>query len=372
MRSIYFSLTIVLLLLALCAKAQTKGAWYRYYDEKQERYGFKDNKGKIKIKPRFNGMISALEFNNIMAVTDAVSGKSYYRLKNGQKAGVDSLYVWDMTYDCEQEGKIRFRDPTTDKVGFLDKNGKVAIPARYNDAKPFYNGLALVIYGGKRVCPDGTPYDAEKCEHWVWTGTTALIDTAGNIVADHIDFERTLHLNWYACKLHTAPVTSGDYTSFKAVNGQYYSFIDYQKEFKNWFYHRFMIDVMASNSNPGYYKIVTVDNTAKGNIEKNYSKTDFMNKYLSVMKKKMAGIANGLVDTAILTSDLNNDKQSQREFKLYYTTCGEHNREKYPVFEVLTSRVNKRTNKLEQEHYEFLRTDLGYKLIAVVWHNTSK
>ena len=104
-----------------------------------------------------------------MAAMEENDGKfsSYYLLKNEKKIGKDSVYVWDMVFDCESEGMIRFRDSKTDKVGFFDGKGKVTIPAIYSDALPFRNNVAVVIKDAKRTCFDGKLYRREKpCEHW--------------------------------------------------------------------------------------------------------------------------------------------------------------------------------------------------------------
>src|SRR5206468_2695683 len=116
-------------------------------------------------------------------------------LKNGKKTGRDSVYLWDFTYDHEQEGKIRFRDKKTDKVGFFNKEGKIVIPAVYNDAGPFNNGLALVIHDGKRTCAD------KSCEHWSWNGINALINTHNKIIADDININETDDIEWATLKI---------------------------------------------------------------------------------------------------------------------------------------------------------------------------
>ena len=49
--------------------------------------------------------------------------------------GKDSVYIFDNTPDCENEGFIRFRDHKTDKAGMFNRNGNIVIPAEYNGYK---------------------------------------------------------------------------------------------------------------------------------------------------------------------------------------------------------------------------------------------
>ncbi|RYE16195.1 MAG: WG repeat-containing protein, partial [Sphingobacteriaceae bacterium] len=262
MRNTVFILLFLMTGIWQPAVAQNRN-WYSYYNAKTGLYGFKDGSGKVKIPARFNDLIRANRFRNIVAVMEGESGKSYYLLKNGQKVARDSLFVWDMSYDCEQEGKIRFHDPVTDKVGFLDQNGQVKIPAVYNDAQPFYNGLALVIHNGKRICADGKPFNKDSCEHWSWNGTTALIDTNGVILADSIDVTKTENLNWYTLKTTTQPADTALYTSFKAKKNGFYNFINYEKEFKNWFYQQFLSGLNQKKMSGYCFQEVTVEGLFK-------------------------------------------------------------------------------------------------------------
>ena len=281
----------------------------------------------------------------------------------------DSVYVSDMTFDCEQEGTIRFRDPVTDRVGFFGKNRKVIIPAAYNDARPFYNGLALVIHDGKRICEDGSTYVAGSCEHWLWDGITALIDKSGVIVADSIDMMATENLNWYSCNLTDAPGDTTLYSSIKATNKSYYTFINYQKEFNTWFYQQFLNRLQTDI--PSYcFDELQVEGVWKQKLKKKYSKGNFLKKYGTVMKKKMQSIRTGEIETFIVTEDLNGLIFNTKKFKSFYTACDEPDTAKFPSFDVITNHYNTKHELNYQEHFSFLRTDKGYKLIAVALKST--
>jgi hypothetical protein len=189
-----------------------KNNWVSFKDEKDdELIGYKDLNGEIKIEPKFTFLTSSIVFENIIPVFEKTNVKNkddfettqYYLLKNGKKIGVDSLYVSDFALDCENEDKIRFRDPKTDKVGFFDKNGKVIIPAIYNDAREFHNGLAIVIKDAKRICWEGKEYSKEnQCEHWSWIGNTQIINNQNELILDNVDLEEFQNIDWYSLQIN--------------------------------------------------------------------------------------------------------------------------------------------------------------------------
>lgn len=49
------------------------------------------------------------------------------------------------------EGLAVFRSEQAGRAGFLNKNGEVAIPARYSHVRPFKNGRAAVLIDDSRV-----------------------------------------------------------------------------------------------------------------------------------------------------------------------------------------------------------------------------
>lgn len=367
--TLYLSAALMLLFLlcagiSFCAEAQT-GNWYRFEDHKKNLSGYKDASGAVQVPAKFDGLTRAVVFRNIIAVNESATNSSYYLLRSGKKIGVDSLYVWNMTYDCEQEGKIRFRDLQTDKVGFFGKDGKVQIPATYNDARPFYNGLALVIHHGKRTCADGTPFDPKSpCEHWAWDGVTALIDTNGHVVADSLDFMQTANLNWYSLIRSSTPSTRNECVSFKAVQGGYYCFTSYEKEFEQWFYGQYLKNPDLSL---GIYSFrqLSVEGLFSKTLRKFFKKDTFIKQYRNLVSGKMHAIKKEQVEIALMSEDLNPFIYDQTDFKPFYTDCGDANSAKYPVFDVVTSHYKKDKQIDYQEHFSFLRTGSGYRLIGI-------
>jgi len=353
------------LLLGKPVLAQQVPLWYSFTDPKQELTGYKDGSGKVKIPAQFGGFTRAGIFRNIIAVTDPKTYKSYYLLKDGRAVARDSTYVFDFTFDCEQEGKIRFRDPKTDKVGYLDRHGKVTITDMYNDARPFYNGMAVVLYNGTRLCPDGSLYDVKHpCEHWSWTGITALIDTTGRVVVDSLDYNMLDHLNWYSLQISDQPADTTFRDSFKAKDGCYYTFSNYEKEFKYWFYNNYLRN-LAGKSGQHTFDLVSIEGLSGKPLRKSYSRKSFHAQFQQVLIKKLAQIRPDNKDLQIIPEELNYMIYTQTMYKPFYTDCGEANNAQYPLFDVVISFGT--GPRSYQERYSFLRTSAGWKLIEVTW-----
>jgi hypothetical protein len=355
--------------------------WISFRDEKNDDLiGYKDLSGKVKIEPKFTFLTSALVFENIIPVFEKteVNNKEnfettrYYLLKNGKKIGVDSLYVFDFTLDCENENKIRFRDTKTDKVGFFDKNGKVVIPAIYNDAGKFHNGLALVIKDAKRICWAGKEYSKEnQCEHWSWKGNTQMINSQNELILENVDLQELQSIDWYSLKINPKEIKPNAIV-FKGLDGNVYSFANTEKEFKTWFYNEFIsksdqvnflkncFDNIAISKN-GNLKSKEFKNSKfedyawaidkKENFYKNNTK--FVSKIIEIvnLKKIDINISNGY--TPVLFEYETN--------KSFYDNCGEYLNEKYPYFQVFITKKD----GLTQYCLGFIRTNEGYKLIEI-------
>jgi hypothetical protein len=226
------------------APSQKTGPWTLFYDEKSELHGYRDAGGDIQIPPKFI-MAGGHEFHNIVAVVEQTGEErflDYYLTKTGEKVGIGSVYLWDNSPDCESEGKIRFRDAETDKVGFFDGRGRVVIPAAYSDARPFRNDLAVVLKDAQKVCPDNTPWSAENgaCEHWRWQGgRVLLIDPRNRVVIEN--FPHAGGLDWFSLRFFKTADPDPLRDVFKATDGRYWSFVNFEKEFARWFEHELIV-----------------------------------------------------------------------------------------------------------------------------------
>lgn len=368
---------IFLLCLAFNAvKAQDNPDWFMFVDTTTNLIGYKNSEGTIVIEPKFTFLTQQKIFRNIMPVYESIlpqdSLATYYLLKNGQKIGKDSLYLGDYFLDCENENKIRFRDPKTDKVGFFNKNGQVLIPAIYSDATAFCNGLALVVLNGKKMCWDGREYSKDNpCEHWLWVGKNLLINEKNEILLRDIDLSKFENLDFYSLEINPLNKKT-NFVEFKSDNGNIYSFRDYKKEFEDWYYHHFLQNIHSSSllndvftevtipresnfkssqmNNPKYMDYAWTVDSAKNVLEENRNMIKNIFNKLSE-KENIISISKG--DAPILLDEV--------KYKEYFSDCGDFRVKKFPYFEVaITTNSGLVLNTLG-----FIRTSEGYKLLEI-------
>ncbi|WP_374948851.1 WG repeat-containing protein [Mucilaginibacter sp.] len=359
MRTLCFVFFIMLTSGYVCAQKDNK--WYRFIDTKTNLTGYKDATGKIKVSAKFGPLTRASVFRNIIAIDEEVSERNfanYYLLKTGKKVGVDSTYIWDFTFPFENEEKIIFRDKKTDRVGFFDKNGIIAIPAVYNDAMPFHNGLALVIRNAKRICWEGgEATKSNPCEHWSWKGVTSIINAKNDILVDSLDLDSIPLINWYSLKIGDNPLDNSLYINLKGVNGRVYSFVDYKREFQQWFSSKFLTIKNAKQLRQCCFKVFSAQINRRKYNDRQMLSSDF-----AMVSNYLNKIKNNRLQSDTESDDLYSDVYGKKGFEMFYNDIGEHDRFKYPAFVVYVG--NKKN--LNEESFRFLRTDYGYKLISMV------
>ena len=372
---------------------QTKNVWVSFYDTTTELTGYKDLLGKIKIPAKFTNFTRADTFYNIIAVTEKVDStyKNYYLLKNGKKVGQDSVFMFDFTFDCESEEKILFKNNKIDRVGFFDKNGVAIIPAIYNAASPFRNGLAIALKNAKRQCW-GENEDTLNCEHLSWSGgESILINDKNEILVDSLKADLS-NINWYSLKVNQPNIDTSIWISIQGNNKCSYSFINYEKEFTKWFNSKFLIALKAPNSKEFkellFSKITFWTNK---NGLTSLSGDKFFKSFPAAVTREKFKETN-VRKLSINGEDLNEFIFEDKLYNGFYNACGSHNKEKFPLFEVMLTYYKKRKKELEltppagvkpedwklsdfdkkyeidcQEHFEFIRTSEGYKLLSVSW-----
>ena len=254
---------LFLLLISSFYFSQQDTNWYTFYNSDSTKIGYKDAKGIVRIEPKFElAMTNSKVFKDVVIVWEYAknySGEKYYLNKEGKKFGKDSIYIFDFTFAEESEGKIKFRDSKTDKVGFFDKNGQVVIPAIYNDAGDFHNGLVMIMKDGVRKCwKENNEKQPEypNCEHWSWEGKTIMINTNNQELFEipKENFTNSIDYNnvYKNFKLNEN-VDSDIYTSYKGNDGNIYSFYSPEKDFKKWFETKFLPDFKTNGRIIGKY-----------------------------------------------------------------------------------------------------------------------
>jgi len=152
-------LTLQILMLGLAGFAQRKRTdflvSYTVKSKGSELMGYKTRTGKIAIPAQFIPGFG----------TDTLYERAFVLKPKAGLQGIDRMgkvilipFIYDNGADDLQEGLFRFVEKG--KIGFADENWKKIIPAAFDFAEPFKNGLAKYTMGGHKVM-DG--------EHWYWS-----------------------------------------------------------------------------------------------------------------------------------------------------------------------------------------------------------
>ncbi|MCI5056533.1 MAG: WG repeat-containing protein [Flavobacteriales bacterium] len=351
---------VFILTMLVPALAFSQNTWHSFMNE-DELVGFKDEQGEVRIPPKYvAGFTHTNRFEHIAAVLEQIKGtwgSDKYLLKSGKTFGTDSVYFWDNTADCEKEGFIRFRDRKTDKVGFFNRQGKVSIAAEYSDARPFTNGLAIVIKDAKKACWGNQEYDPKNpCEHWSWKdGVTMLIDTNNNVLLE--DYPRdSLHLfKTFQWENESSDLSNPNRDYFKSPRGATFSLINAKREFRNWYQGSFLMHPIS----PNHYDLEIAywsksneqwEQMTKEDLLKNYSK--YIQRICNSREKQ----------TSIFNEHLNHYIFESSRFNEYYDNCGDHKSMEFPVFEI---GIRNPESLGYQSFIQFLRTTNGYKVISM-------
>ena len=348
---------IFLSLLASCSVfAQKSDIWTSFHDKEGYLFGFKNSKGEVMIEPKFMGFTSANKFDKIAAFMEDTNGEfsSYYMLKNGKRFAEDSLYVFDMAFDCENEGFIKFRDPKTGNVGMFNTAGKVAIPALYNDMTPFENGLSVALKGAKLTKEDD--------EHSFWAGgENLLINTKNKVLVKNFQDDQ-LTLDFHSLRIQSQPEKSAERVSFLGTNGKYYSFIDNEKLFENFLNQKFFKNLSKKNLLKNSYEKIAYWDEEKNWISR--SAKDFLEKNHAILLERLEGYKNKKNVQIMVENYTTLTEDIEQKIQHHYNNCGRRNMSKYPFFRLVITNRDENGKFLHQDLFSFLRTEKGIKFIS--------
>lgn len=349
-----YLLTFLTTLSSLNLLGQSNDAWTSFWNKDTTLVGYKDKNGSVKIEPKFTGFTSARKFEHIIAVSEDNNGKwsSYYLTKQGKIVGRDSLHIFDNSSDCESEGFIRFRDRKTDKVGLFNKNGDIVIPAIYNELTRVRNGMITALKGAEKKYLEGG-------EHYSWeNGHEFLIDTNNTILVDNFKLYNQLKL--FTLEKTNTPHPDTTRESFLARDGKYYSFIDFKKEFKQWIIYELQNGFTPEKLIGISHDTITWESSNRW-VKTNKQK--LITENFTIIKNGLLEILQPKTDYFISIDGLNRFMYEGTEFEKYFTNCGESKDWLYPKISIILSYRTK--EDFTQNHYGFLRTDSGYKLISL-------
>jgi len=349
---------IIILYIFLCLNftlsAQNKDTWISFWDKDTTHLGFKDKSGNIKIAPKFMGLTFANKFDDIIVVSEEVNEtwKSYYLTKTGKIVGRDSLYIFDNGADCENEGFIRFNDHKTDKMGCFNGDGKIVIPAEYSHLTNVRNGMIIALKDAVKE-KDG--------EHFFWTGGKEfLIDINNKILIENFGYND--ELNFYSLEKSKEKNPDPIRDNFLGVDGQYYSFINFDKEFKAWLKNILLTDLSKENLLKHSYDNITYWKKKDDDGWITRPKASFIEQNYKLIKAKLLELKSANCDYHIFSESLNKFIFEANEYDQYFDNCRQAKDWINPVKNIVISPKDK--NESGQDHFEFLRTKNGYKLIS--------
>lgn len=358
-----YLLTLLTTISGLTLLGQNNDTWTAFWNEDTTLIGYKDKNGVLKIEPKFTGISGGAKFDNIIAVSEERNGKwnNYYLTKSGLIVGRDSLHIFDNGFDCESEGFIRFRDSKSDKVGMFDRTGKIVVPSIYNALTSVRNGMIIGLKGAEKKCWD--EHKHSDCEHFSWTGgQEVLIDTLNNILVENFSYDESL--NFFSLEKTKAPHPDTTRISFLAQDGSYYSFVDFEKEFRQWITKELQGNLTLERFISISYDTITWEST-EGWVKTNRELL-IANNFV-ILKNGLSEILHPRTDYFISIDGLNQFMYDGADFEKYYNNCGESKDWIYPTMSIVISHKDKKD--LTQNHYEFLRTVDGYKLISLTIRN---
>jgi len=169
-----------------------------------ERSGFIDQDGDFAIEPRYDVVYP---FSEGLAVARLAEGRSptYGLIDQSGKFVVAPTLFHAATKEGRwpfREGRAAFRTEPFGKMGFVDRNGDVVIPASYDGVEPFSEGLARVQVGSRSHAQYGfvdragrvvVPVEYKKAAESFVEGLAAVsrdgskwgfIDRGGRVVLD--------------------------------------------------------------------------------------------------------------------------------------------------------------------------------------------
>ena len=362
MKKIYFLLFAVLFIVPATFAQGSSDAWMRCYNVDSTLVGFKDKNGKLMIQTKYiPSMTIADEFDKIISAVEENDDqwKAYYITKQGCIVGRDSLYFFDSTPDCENEGFIRFKDRDTEKIGIFNSSGDITVPAEYNGLTKVRNGLLVGLKGATKVYDKDSQGNTIE-EHYGWeNGKEILIDTLNNLLVENFPYNDKL--NYYSLEIADKPSADSIRDSFKGVNGKFYSFINYEREAEQVIREYLQKGLTPERVEELCFQEVTYWEKDAGWLP--LPKKEFVKRFYKQLEDNLHQL-NIKPKTYFFSLDgLNPFIFDTPLYAKYFDNCGFSNEWKYPTVNLVLD--NSEESARPQTHMHFLRTEKGFKLIMV-------
>ncbi len=343
------------------AEEKKDDIWFVFKDESSGLMGFKDAKGHIVEKAQY--YVEANRFKDLIYIWRDNQGHERYILTKSGKKIHDLPIFWNNGMnmaDCESEGFIRFTNKEG-KVGLLNKEGEITIPAEYDRLSQATGGFIVALTGAETIV-DMSHQDPHS---FLKGGEEYLIDVNNNILIKN--FKSHEYINYYSLKIEENPSQNEIRESFLGVNGKYYSFINYEKEFEKWFFKEVLDNLSQENlmnitDEKMRYSIKNSNNHISEEIAE--SSTVIKDNYELIYKKLTAA---QMMDERQYIYQIYQDNLFYDEELLseeYYNSCSKRNNKKYPA---MTVTVGSEIDPLAS--ITFVRENDGYKIFKLYLQN---
>ncbi|MEK6494949.1 hypothetical protein [Myroides odoratimimus] len=355
------------LLFSFVIHGQTKDTWTTFYNESEELLGYKNSQGEVMIAPRFSPFMTAYRFDDIAAVYEELNGKydSYYLLKDGTKVGRDSLYVFDNTFDCEQEGLIRFVNRETNLEGMFDAKGNVAIPAIYSALAKSNNGLVLGLKNAKRQYWDEGNHSG--CNHYSLVGgETVLLTKENKVLIENFDIgDKSIDL--YNYKMSENPEEHKNTIMFQGTDGQYYYFTDLEAVFNDFVHGELLtnptVDNLLKHSYTSYYSFDYTEQVTNSLVP-----TAFLESNKKTIEKYLKTIKGAKKEDYYIRSESSAPFSfaEVKELEQYFNNCNEWRMAKYPILVLGIDSASALNKKWRNTNLTFIYLNGQFHLIQVI------
>jgi len=246
----------------------------------------------------------------------------------------------------------------------FNRQGAVVIPAVYDELTNVTNGFVIGLKDAEKNYWDDHSYSG--CNHFSWVGgKIMLIDTNNSVIIEN--FRGSLMLDLYSHQRQDIRGDSPAREYYSGTDGKIHSFINYEKDFSFWLRHSLLDNFTEENLVQAAYDRLTfwkdeegwVSEPAKNIIEKNFT----------LIKNRLSLIQNPEQEFFVSIEGLNSGIFQGEEFNIYFNNCGQPLTGKYPVMNVIIN--HKQADDFYQDHFDFLKTDDGYKLISLTIRNST-
>ena len=233
----------------------------------------------------------------------------------------------------------------------FNHNGSIVVPALYDALTKVRNGMILGLKDAKK---EDKKHSDEGIHHLWIGGTRVLLNSDNEVLAENIEVESPF--DFYSLKVTPQPSEDKNRVSFKGPNGNYYSFIDFQEEFKSWLSGTFLPNIRNGNYESVLFEQIIFETPKlKGKI----SIEDVFSKHNKTFQRLLFAPFDYDYDYSFGIEDLNYFIYDDSKYEKFLNNCGEPDLWLYPE---MVFRAESRSDK-SRYLLHFIRVGCGdYKL----------